>query len=413
MGAAVDDGSPAATVAARATLRDLVRSGEFRSLWSAHILSSTGDELATFALALLVFQRSGSAFLVALTLTLSVVPYALVGTLLAGLADRLPRRGLMVACDLARAVLVLAMLLPGLPLPVLWLLLFAVVSCQSPFTSARAATLPDILPGERYYLGSAVMNVTAECARFAGAVAGGFLVAAFSPQTALAVDAATFLASALLLRVGLRDRVVSRGRQLRQTTWLGVKSAAALIMRHRYLRQLTLLGLLGAFYGVPRALAVPFVAEHDGPTTAVGWLMAADPAGTIIGALLLGRVTSSRRRVLLMGPLAVLSCAPLMLTPLPVAVWVVVLFWMLAGLGTAYNLPANAEFVATVPPDQRGQAFGLVIGGMAGAQAITLLIAGALTQVFSAGAVVALFGALGTVCALLLAQSLRRSEHPG
>lgn len=406
----MDDASPPSTDSPPATFGHLLKSGEFRALWSAHVLSGTGDELATFALALLVFQRSNSAFLVALTLTLSVVPYALVGTVLSGLADRMPRRGLMVACDLIRAVLVLAMLVPGLPLPVLWLLLFAVVSCESPFSAARAAAMPDVLPGDSYVLGSAVMNVTSESARFAGAVSGGILVAAFSPQIALAVDAATFIVSALLLRFGVRHRPAPREPEVDETTWRGVMSTASMIVRHRYLRQLTLLGLLGAFYAVPRALAVPYVAEHHGPTTAVGWLMAADPAGTIVGALLIGRLFRPRRRVMLMGPLAVLSCIPLVLTPLPLAIWLVVLLWMIAGVGTAYNLPANAEFVATVPPDKRGQAFGLVIGAMAGAEAITVLLAGALTQVLSAGAVVAIFGGVGAVCALLLARSLR-TEH--
>lgn len=401
--------SPAAAAAEdRATFAQLAESGEFRALWVAHILSHTGDELATIALALLVYQRTESAFLVALTVTLSFLPYAIVGPLLSGLADRLPRRGLMVACDLIRAGLVLVMLVPGIPLWALWALLFAMMSCESPFSSARAATMPDLLPGDRYVLGSAVMNVTAEVSRFAGAAAGGVLVAVFSPATALVIDAGTFLLSAALIRFCLRHRPAVRDSAEAGHSWSGIRDVALLLVRHPYLRALTLLGLLGAFYAVPRGLAVPFVADAGGRSPHVGLLLAADPAGTIVGALLIGRMCSPSRRLALMGPLAVLSCAPLMLSWLPIGIWPVFLLWMLAGFGTAYNLPANAAFVATVPLAQRGQAFALVTSAMAATQGAAVLLAGAVATVVAPGAVIAASGAIGTVLAVLLARSLRR-----
>ena len=68
--------------------------------------------------------------------------------MLSGLADSLPRRQVMIACDLGRAALVAVMALPGMPLSVLVGLLFVVTLISTPFTSARAAlSAPRFCPG--------------------------------------------------------------------------------------------------------------------------------------------------------------------------------------------------------------------------------------------------------------------------
>src|SRR5713226_4738527 len=91
--------------AERATFRDVFAIGEFRALWLAQVLSVAGDQLARVALTLLVFDRTGSALLAAVTFAVSVVPAFIGGLVLSGLADRLPRRRVMIACDLIRVVL--------------------------------------------------------------------------------------------------------------------------------------------------------------------------------------------------------------------------------------------------------------------------------------------------------------------
>ena len=92
--------------------------GEFRALWLAQILSVAGDQLARVALTLLVFDRTGSPLLAAVTFVASVIPIALGGVALSGLADRLPRREVMICCDLGCAALAASMALPGMPIAV-------------------------------------------------------------------------------------------------------------------------------------------------------------------------------------------------------------------------------------------------------------------------------------------------------
>src|SRR6266566_7445616 len=106
--------------------RDVFAVAEFRALWGAQLLSVAGDQLARVALTVLVYDRTRSALLAAITFVVSIVPTFVGGVTLAWLADRYPRRGVMIACDLARCALVLVMAIPGLPLGALVTLLFLV-----------------------------------------------------------------------------------------------------------------------------------------------------------------------------------------------------------------------------------------------------------------------------------------------
>ena len=111
------------------------------------MLSVAGDQLARVALTLLVFERTGSALLAAITFAASIVPAFVGGLTLSGLADRLPRRQVMIACDLSRAALVAIMAIPGMPLLLMVCLFCVVTLISAPFTSARAALTRTSWPG--------------------------------------------------------------------------------------------------------------------------------------------------------------------------------------------------------------------------------------------------------------------------
>src|SRR3984957_1475067 len=97
--------------AARTPFREVFAVAEFRALWLAQLLSVVGDQLARVALTVLVYDRTRSAFLAAVTFVVSIVPTFFGGVALAWLADRYPRRAVMIACDMIRAILVLDMAL--------------------------------------------------------------------------------------------------------------------------------------------------------------------------------------------------------------------------------------------------------------------------------------------------------------
>jgi len=146
--------------AARTTFGDVFAVGEFRALWLAQLLSVFGDQLARVALTILVYARTGSALLAAVTFVASIVPTFIGGITLAWLADRYPRREVMIACDLARCVLVLVMVIPGMPLAALVILLFVVTFVGAPITAQRAAVYPDVLAEEEYVVWTAITPTT-------------------------------------------------------------------------------------------------------------------------------------------------------------------------------------------------------------------------------------------------------------
>lgn len=189
-----------------ASFREVFAVGEFRALWGAELQSVMGDQLARVALTVLVFERTGSASLTALTYALTLLPDLVAGPLLSGLADRFPRRRVMITADLLRAGLVAVMALPGVPFVLLAGLLVLVQMCAAPFAAAQQATLPTVLAGDRYVVGQAVRQTTRQVALVAGFAGGGVLVAVIGTREALALDAATFVVSAALLRFGVRAR---------------------------------------------------------------------------------------------------------------------------------------------------------------------------------------------------------------
>ncbi|PZS28444.1 MAG: MFS transporter [Pseudonocardiales bacterium] len=389
---------------AQATYRETFAVSEFRALWVAQIFSIVGDYLARIALSVLVFHRTGSTFLTATIFAVSFLPPVIGGPILAGLADRYPRRTVMVLCDLLRAALVALMVISHVPILVLAALLFVTELLASPFSAARSATLPDVLPGDLYVMGSAVSNITNELGQVFGLGVGGTVVAVLGTHGALGVDAATFLLSAVVLRLGVRKRGIDQDEESGRVSLLaGTMAGTRLVFGQPRLRALVCLAWLCAFYVVPEGLAVPYAASLGGGAATAGLLLAANPAGTVLGAVVVSRLFTPPRRLQLMGPLAVLSCVPLLgFVAKPGLVWATVLL-AVSGIGSAYNLPANAAFVAAVPSHQRGQAFGLVASGMSVFQGVALLAGGALAQFSQPSLVIAGAGAAGVVVALLLA----------
>ncbi|MDX3227934.1 MFS transporter [Streptomyces sp. ME19-01-6] len=131
---------------------------------------------------------------------------------LAGLADRFPRRTVMVGCDMVRTALVGLMALPGMPLPPLAALVVLAQLAEAPFAAAQGALLPAVLGEGAYARGQRLMFITQQIGQVLGFAAGGLLVAWLGPRPALAANAATFLLSAALIRTGVRDRAAAGGR---------------------------------------------------------------------------------------------------------------------------------------------------------------------------------------------------------
>jgi MFS family permease len=393
--------------APQATYREVIAIREFRALWYGQGLSLLGDQLAQVALAVLVYDRTRSPLATAAVYALTYLPSIVGGPLLAGLADRFARRGVMMTCDLIRATLVAVMAVPGMPFWALCALVFFVVLLSAPFSAARAALLPEVLDGDRYVIGSALQNMTNQAVQMLGFAAGGAVIATMGPYRALALDAATFLGSALILISGVSRRPATHHDGAKPSMWTMTRAGATLVFGSRKLRTLVLFAWLCGFYILPEGIAVPYAAKLYTGTLPVpvitGLLMAAMPTGTVVGAFLFSKFVSPPRRLRLMGWMAMLSCAPLVVTALRPPLAVVLAAWILSGIGGAYQLAANAAFVQCVPAERRAQAFGLVQSGLMAVQGIGILVGGFAAERLGPEPVVALAGITGVITAAVLA----------
>ena len=398
----------------RATFRDVLAVREFRVLWTSVVLSTAGDRLALVALTLLVYGRTHSPLLAALVYAAGYLPWVIGGLFLADVADRRPRRSVMVFCDAARAVLVAAMVIPHVPVWALVGLLFVATMFAPPFESARAAITPDILRGELYVLGTAILQTTLLTAQVLGAIGGGLGVRFIGVQRSLAVDAVTFVLSGLLIAFGTRARPAAAQPQTVQPSPLArMRGGFQLIFGDPGLRTLLLFGWLVVFYTIPEGIAAPYAARLGGGPVAAGLVIASTTFSTTIAIPLFTRFARPRERTNLMGPLAVLTCGSLVLIALHPGLAASLVIFSLSAAFAVYQIAANTAFVIRVPNERRAQAFGIASMGVIVGQGVAFVAAGAATVVFTPAAVIAVGGGIGAVVACLLTLRWRHVSPPG
>lgn len=383
--------------------------GEYRALWLAQVLSQFGDRLARIALTVVVYDRTGSPMLTALTYAATFLPF-LLGLPLSGLADRVPRRQVMVACDVIRAGLVTLLLIPGLPVPALIVLIFGVGLGTQPFNAARAGLMRDIFEQPVVYRrAQGVANASFETTQIAGFAVGGAVVALLGTRGALVADVLTFVASALLLTacVKARRQTSDEPRDWRSDLRAGVR----LVFGDRWLRSLVGVAWLATFYIAPEAIAVPYARSQGGGPVAVGMLLAANPIGAVIGNMLITSRRASEQAVQRwMMPMAAACGLPLVACAFQPGLVVCWVLWFISGIFKGYNVPAQAAFTFALPTHRIAQAMGLVQAGLQVGQGVGLLLAGAAADWLSPLAVVAMFGAVGTAAAIGLATQIRATS---
>ncbi len=399
----------------RTTFRAVFAVREFRALWAAEALSQAGDQVARVALAVLVYGATESAALAGLAYALTLAPSFLGGVFLSGLADRFPRRAVMIVADLARAVLIALAAIPGLPFWILCVLVGLVSFVQAPFKAAQLALLPDVLEGDKYVVGMGIRTITMQTAQMLGFAGGGVLLTALSPSTGLLLDAASFVASALFVWFGVHYRPAAHkaaqesGAPTPGSFALSALAGARLIWREKALRTLVVFDLLAALLILYEGLAAPYTAEIGGGPAAVGLILAADPLGSVIGAFLFTRFVPARRRPTLLGPLMIASCVPLLGCLLkPGLVPSIVLFAVAGALGTAVTIQAMASFARGVPNHSRAQAMGLLQASLATVQGLSPLLGGVAADAVGTANVIGLVGVLAMVIAIPAAMAWRQ-----
>jgi len=191
----------AATISLASYARLIGGNRNFRRLWLAQIVSEIGDWFYTLSIYTLLLQLTGHASSVALALVLQVLPQTLVGPTAGVVNDRVKRKYVMIAADLVRFVIVLAMLLIR-SRSMAWLvypLLVAETTMAAFFEPARSAVIPNISDASEVLVANTLSSATWSVNLLIGASLGGVVAAFLGRDAAFILNALSFLTSAVLI----------------------------------------------------------------------------------------------------------------------------------------------------------------------------------------------------------------------
>ncbi|GAA4356799.1 MFS transporter [Angustibacter luteus] len=369
-----------------ATYRRALRRPDFVALYLARVLSDWGDQLARVALAALVLHQSNSALFAAAAFAVSYLPAVFGQALLGPLSDRIPRRTVMVACDVLRSlglVLLVLAVTQGAPIWLLLVMLFLVELSGAPFFAASRALLAEMFEERPLFLrANSLMQMTFQFNQVAGVAIGGIVVATLGTQQALWLDAATFVASGLLIFAFVTANAAARPATVHGLGgWVAdVREGVRYLYRDVPTRSLFLVAIVTLLaFTAPEAVSLPYAREHGGSTAAGGILLAAGPLGAVAGVLLVSRWTPVVQvsRIL---PMALLLPLPLLGVVLDPPWAVAGVLFVLAGVCQGFMVPLMATFTLLSPDELRGRLSAVAGSGFALVTATSFLAVGALAD---------------------------------
>lgn len=384
----------------------------FRRMWSARAISFIGDGIALTALVIYIQETRGTGTAVAALLLAQALPHVL-GPVAGTVADRVDQRTLMIGCDLGRALLfgAAAWFLPSMA----WLLVVmaAASTLDTLFAPAGRSAVPALVEDADLVNANAWLGTALNLQVALGPLIGGALVAVIDVRGALAVDAGSFLLSALLL-LGVPKLLPAIRRADRERFMPEMRAGLAYARSHPVARAVVVTLFLGvAFAGIDNVALVFLARDQLGAGPAgFGAVASAFGVGMLVASVLLSRRASSiTPRALFIGGWAMTGLGTL-LTAVAPAVWFAVAAQAVSGAGNgADNVASDTLLQRSVPRAMLGRVFGLtstaafVGGGLAYAAGGPLLDATSARTVF-------FIGAAGTFAVVLLAtRLLPRSDH--
>lgn len=264
------------------TIRGVLRIPAYRAIWSAQAISDLGDATTFLTLLLLINAQTHSTGLIALMSIVLAVPQFTVGLVAGVVADRVNRRRVMRAADLARAGIVAALAAVAVDaLPAAFVLAGLAAAAGSFFNPARGAMLPNIVSEPALPAANSLAQATRVVAGLLGTALAGILFSTVGPAPAFAIDAATFVVSFGLISLVPAERGAVRGTttEARHSMGRALREGLAIVARSRPLvativSMTTLMLALGAV----NVVLVPFIV--DGLGMPPWWLGAAELAQT-------------------------------------------------------------------------------------------------------------------------------------
>ena len=386
----------------------LRRNPSFGYLFLATAGSSFGTYLAAVALTLQVWDTTESGVWVAALLIADFLPIVVIGLLLGPLADRLSRRGLMIASDLVRCAVFAALPFVGSPQALVLLAAVSGVAMGFFFPAANAA-IPNLVSEDELANANSLTVTVVTLAMTIGPLAGALMVAAWGTTVPYAFNAVTFLLSAALVAKISESKLRSED-PLTRGHWRDVADGLRLVVTSRPLRTVLIVwnvALLGS--GAVNVAEIAFAKDTlESGDLGYGALVAASGVGLAIGSFLsapaLGKVGLRRNYI---GSLVLMGVG-WGAAALTGSIWLAVAFVVGGAAGNGSVVVCNRLLVQRGAPDQyRGRALATIMSSNYAVVGVAMGVAGVLTDAYGPRAVWIAAGVLYLVAALVAVLTTR------
>jgi len=353
----------------------------FRRLFWARSVSFLGDSLGLVALLLFVEAETGAALAVALLLLAGDFTPGLFGAFAGVVGDRIDLRKVMIGCDLAQGLLVLAMAVALPPLPVLLVLVAVRSLVAQVFQASSRSAVPALVDDEQLETANSTLGAGTNGLDAVGPLVAAALFLVVDVRGILLVDALTFFVSAALL-VGLPSLPPSNEHS-GSSVIANAKEGLGYIWQTKAVRVIGL-GFFAvvAFSGVDD-VAMVFLAKDElqGGDSSAAILYAGVGIGLVAGyALLTKHATRFAMPVLLVTGFAISSLGNLF-TGLAWAIWAALALQTIRGVGiAALDVAINTQLQRVVPASMLGRVFGNLYGAIGLAAGLSYVFGGLLLE---------------------------------
>ena len=336
--------------------RALVGHRDFMRLWAAQGVSNLGDWIYALAVVASIAQRDVGAHALAALLIVQVAPSAVAGALGGPLVDRFPRRRLMMGADILRALAVASLLVA--PRPSSLVHLYAVAAALGLFGAlfqpSLQASLPNVVPRERLVAANALVSATFHISVMFGPVIGGLLVAGAGTGWAFAVNAGSFVLSALLLSRVRIPKPDDETAPAPSSPVAALVEGARYAIRSRLVRGVFIITALIMFGAAIRSPLEPLYVLRtlEGRPEWLGFLGGIWGLGMILGAIAAPAAARRWVRERIFGVSVILVGLAILVASQASSLVPVLFLWLIAGSGNGIGSVSYGSLLQERTPDR-------------------------------------------------------------
>lgn len=379
----------------------------FRLYWFGMFISLIGTWIQTTAQSWLVFQLTGSAFLLGVVGFLSSIPIFLLSLFGGVAADRLNKKTLLIFTQ--SAFMILAFILAILtqmelitPAQIMFIAVLngIVMAFDAP---SRQSMIVELVGKEHLFNAIALSSVAFNSSRIIGPAFAGILIAAIGMSGCFYINGISFLAviiALFMIRINNATRNGKGNSLLRD-----LKDGLGFVMGHRLILILILMVGVLSLFGISYLILMPVFADnilHAG-VKGLGMLMSGSGFGALVGALILARMGDFKHKGRLLVASAIIFSVSLVLFSLTKTFLFSLVSLMLMGCFSVTTIATINTLLQTLVPDEfRGRVMSIFMLTFAGITPFGNLIAGSLTQVFGVSLTMMASGIICTVFSIAI-----------